>query len=79
MTLIRRPADGSRSGTRPPGSAGPTVSLVILVSVALFVPERHAWSDEADQSGPDVHGPQIATVAARSNFSGPTGICTGLL
>jgi Protein kinase domain len=29
-------------------------------------------------SGPDVHGPQIATVAARSNFSGPTGICTGL-
>jgi hypothetical protein len=29
-------------------------------------------------SGPDLHGPQIATVAARSCFSGPTGICTGL-
>jgi hypothetical protein len=30
-------------------------------------------------SGPAFHGPQIATVAARSKGSGPTGICSALL
>src|SRR5687768_9813504 len=33
---------------------------------------------ERDYSGPDFQGPQMATVAARSCFSGPTGICTRL-
>lgn len=66
----------------------PTVWMVLLVA-HLRDRDLHAravsrllleviYMGKFPQSGPAPHGPQMATVAARSKRSGPTGICTAL-
>ena len=66
--------------------ASPVVSSRLRVNGQLRALNRELetgnWQLETGNrpySGPAPHGPQIAAVPARSNRSGPTGICRSAL